>query len=190
MRMPALFARIFTALRTDPIPPVPVLPAGLLMLTVPGFCASACATGARFHNADAAAPVDPAAPTNLSYDGLTKKNRPIRNWRDNSADETGFLVFRATTGGFHPLVELPPDITTFADSFADLGITYKYQVCAARQDEGVSSERCDINHFRYTHVFLAPGPVTIGAPARGDLGQEAYDEVSVTVADAPVGPVN
>jgi hypothetical protein len=90
---------------------------GLLVILV-----SACASD------DAAAP---AAPTNLAVTSLGAGAH--LTWKDNSADETEFVIMRDST----EIARVPFNGVTFHDEPVTAGATYIYQV-AATNDGGES----------------------------------------------------
>lgn len=76
----------------------------------------------------------PAAPTGLAYDFLP--NGDVRLiWVDNSLDEDSFRIERALgAGSFSEIAQVGANTTTWDDSTAVGGNTYRYRVRAARND--------------------------------------------------------
>lgn len=53
------------------------------------------------------------------------------SWTDNSTNEDGFIVERATaTGEFEQLAQVGADVVSYTDGTAIAGIDYRYRVCA------------------------------------------------------------
>ena len=80
------------------------------------------------------APNAPAAPTNLTAN-LTTMNPPTVTlaWSDNSANESGFILQRATDAAFTlnlTTVNLGANTTSYADSGLAVGTRYWYRVRA------------------------------------------------------------
>src|SRR5205823_6012661 len=72
----------------------------------------------------------PAAPSNLA---ATAANATAINlsWNDNSTNETGFRIERATaTGTFAPIATLAAGSTGYTDAGLGAGTQYTYRVCA------------------------------------------------------------
>ena len=72
----------------------------------------------------------PAAPTDLT--GSSRKGEVTLSWRDNSGNETGFVVERSTfvDSGFAPLATLGANATTYTDAAVVRKQTYYYRVVA------------------------------------------------------------
>lgn len=124
--------RSFTAVRADAMRREPAWLAKFLALALFGFAtlAGAGASEAGFSDTRAADSADPAAPTNLVYS--MDQTRVDLRWSDNSVDETGFRVLRATDDRFTAIAEVPANDTVYFDSEARPGMTYRYQVRAMR----------------------------------------------------------
>jgi predicted phage tail protein len=75
-------------------------------------------------------PAPPAAPTDLAATGQPGPQVSL-TWADNSLDETGFVIERATDGvTFSLLASVPADTTTYTDLAVQAGGTYDYRVAA------------------------------------------------------------
>ncbi|HEX8912830.1 MAG TPA: fibronectin type III domain-containing protein, partial [Humisphaera sp.] len=74
---------------------------------------------------------DPNAPTNLTA-APASTTRIDLSWTDASANETGFVVQRSVNGGesYLTIGTVGAGVTTFADTAASQGTTYKYRVRA------------------------------------------------------------
>lgn len=73
-------------------------------------------------------PVVPAAPTNVSFSGVTAIAMTV-NWTDNSSDEAGFAVYRSTDGvNFAFAGTVAANTTSFADSGLTPNTNYTYRV--------------------------------------------------------------
>jgi hypothetical protein len=74
----------------------------------------------------------PAAPADLAASNVTQNTLTL-TWLDNSNNETGFIVQRATNSSFtRGLAEFPlgPDVTSFDDTGLKKNTTYYYRVQA------------------------------------------------------------
>jgi RHS repeat-associated protein len=79
----------------------------------------------------------PSAPTELSAVAVSSTEVNL-SWRDNSANESNFLLERATAGGlFSLLATLGPNVTSYPDSTAQPSTFYSYRIRAANT-EGTS----------------------------------------------------
>lgn len=76
-------------------------------------------------------PVDLIAPSNLSAVSLSASEIKVA-WKDNSNNETAFLVERRLEGGsWSQIAEIAGDSTNYTDSGLSADVTYFYQVRAA-----------------------------------------------------------
>jgi hypothetical protein len=82
-----------------------------------------------------------AAPTGLTVTPYLSSRLDLY-WKDNSVNETGFVIERKTAGGFYnQIATVGPDTTKYSDTNAALGTTYYYRVKAAGSlDSGYSNE--------------------------------------------------
>jgi FtsP/CotA-like multicopper oxidase with cupredoxin domain len=74
----------------------------------------------------------PAAPSNLSASNVTQTTLTL-SWIDNSNNETGFIIQRATNSSFTRglvTVNVGPDVTSFNDTGLKKGTTYYYRIQA------------------------------------------------------------
>jgi len=74
----------------------------------------------------------PAAPSNLSATNVTRTTLTL-NWQDNSNNETGFTIQRATNSTFTRnlvSVNVGPNVTSFGDSGLKRNTQYFYRVLA------------------------------------------------------------
>src|SRR6185503_4051079 len=75
-------------------------------------------------------PSPPTAPTGLGATA-TSSSAITLNWTDTATNEDGFKIERKTgAGAFQPLVQVGPNITTYADSGLTANTLYTYQVRA------------------------------------------------------------
>lgn len=107
----------------------------------------------------------PAAPTDLAVTAVGNSHITL-NWRDNSADETKFEIWRAVfSGDLHLYTQVGPNVTTYTDSSLESGTTYSYLVRACNGDgcadsnvvsattSGDSDDHVYINCFIATAVY-------------------------------------
>lgn len=94
--------------------------------------ANAAGTSAASNEAAATTPgVAPAAPSNLSATVISGTEVKL-GWSDNSDDETGFVIERATDGGtFEHVATTVAGATEHADKSVTVGQTYVYRLRAA-----------------------------------------------------------
>ena len=73
----------------------------------------------------------PAAPTNLAASAVSSTQINLA-WTDNSSDESGFRVERASvsSGPYTEIATLAPGVTSYANTGLASGYTYYYRVCA------------------------------------------------------------
>ncbi|MGI6469420.1 MAG: hypothetical protein GXZ09_10080 [Syntrophomonadaceae bacterium] len=72
----------------------------------------------------------PAAPTGLTVTPYLFSRLDLA-WKDNSSDETGFVIERKVSGGFYTkIAEVGANVTKYSDSSAQLNTTYYYRVKA------------------------------------------------------------
>lgn len=71
------------------------------------------------------------APDSLKI-SLTPQNKVQLNWRDNSSNETGFIIERKinATGTYIVIDSVSPDIITYLDTSVQAGFTYFFRVYA------------------------------------------------------------
>ena len=105
-----------------------------------------------------AGPQPPAAPDSLE---AVLEDIPATDlvWADNSTDETGFVIERATDGlTFSVLANVGVDITTYVDTAVFGGITYTYRVAAVNAN-GTSG------YSNTASVTVPPDATAPAAPA-------------------------
>ncbi len=73
----------------------------------------------------------PAAPSNLTAAAISYKQINLA-WTDNSTNETGFELYRSTSGSgpFTTIVTTAPGVVSFADTTVAPGTTYFYKIRA------------------------------------------------------------
>jgi len=73
----------------------------------------------------------PAAPSNLTGNAVSA-NRIVLNWTDNSNNEAGFQIQRATNSGFTSgvtsVIQYTVNMTSYTDNTVAPGVTYYYRV--------------------------------------------------------------
>jgi fibronectin type 3 domain-containing protein len=100
-------------------------------------------------------PAPPLAPTDLEAT-LEDTPRVDLVWVDNSTDETGFVIERATDGvNFSTLTTVGADTTAYADLAVSGGNTYDYRVAAVNAG-GLSA---------YSNTASVPVPADVTIPA-------------------------
>jgi hypothetical protein len=80
----------------------------------------------------------PAAPSNLGATAVAQNSLTL-NWQDNSNNETGFVIQRATNSGFtRNLVSIPvaANLTSYSDSGLKKGTQYFIRVLAFNNFNG------------------------------------------------------
>lgn len=84
-------------------------------------------------------PQPPAAPSNLAASALSSSEIYL-TWSDNSSDETGFIVARATVNGgpYTDIATLGAGVTSYSNTGLAAGTTY-YYVVRATNDAGDSA---------------------------------------------------
>ncbi|MDL1911588.1 hypothetical protein FBQ81_13015 [Chloroflexi bacterium CFX6] len=118
-------------------------------------------------------PQPPEAPSNLEAN-LEDGPQIHLAWADNSADETGFVIERATDGvTFSVLTSVGADTISYMDAAVSGGNTYDYRV-AAFSDGGVST-------YSNTVSVTVPADATIPA-APANLSALNITQTSLTLA--------
>ncbi len=107
-------------------------------------------------------------------DGLTGEldGAAVRlSWTDQSMDETGFRIYRATNGGAYALLaEIDPDVTVYVDQDIAPATTYDYRVAAFNaKGESARSQAVEVTVPPVTPVTSgivrqSPGTILVGAP--------------------------
>jgi hypothetical protein len=97
---------------------------------------NATGNSAYSNTADAStlpAPAAPAAPSNLSASAPSSSVRVVLTWRDNSNNETSFLIERSTNAnsGFSQISTTVANVTTYTDTSVQERTRYFYRVRAA-----------------------------------------------------------
>jgi len=113
----------------------------------------------------------PAAPSDLTV-SVTGSNRLALAWRDNSDNETSFVIQRSVAGGaFTDFRTVGADITTFTDTTVSPGTTYAYRV-RANNGSGRDSEYSNTAQGtpRASSASLPAAPASLKASA-GSTGQ-------------------
>ena len=109
-----------------------------------------------------------AAPTQLKVEAL--EGGAHLTWRDNSDNESEFMIERKTDGGAWTTVgNVPFDTTQYHDASIQAGTNYTYRVMAMPKSGGHDEEH---GAFSNEVTFTAPADVDAGAAA----GSAAHDE--------------
>lgn len=101
------------------------------------------------------------APSNLAADNSTTGQIDL-SWTDNTADEDGFEIERATENddsAFSKIADVGADVTTYSDTTIDAGTEYFYRVRAV--NDNVSSD--------YSNVVSSTGDTAVRLGS-GDTG--------------------
>jgi len=121
--------------------------------------------------------VAPRAPSGLAVS--VSGTKASLSWKDNSANETGFILQRANDGGFVSgltVVELAPNTTSYVDSTIKSNTTYFYRVLA-RDRVG--------DTWDYSNPALNVIPVGGGFPS---LALDSNFSAPVMIGQAPAAP--
>ena len=139
----------------------------LLLTTSPTYAptGNGPAESARTNPTPPPAATAPAAPSNLAA-SAAGQTRVDLTWADNSADETGFVIERATgNGAFAVLTTVGANVTTFADTTVTASTGYQYRVKAVKTGSGTTLESA------YTNTA---GATTPAAPVTPPAGPAAF----------------
>ncbi len=138
--------------------------------------------------------VPPKAPTNLAVDTKTG----TATWSDNSANETGFTLLRATDPGFVTglqTVALGPNTTMYVDTTYKNNTTYYYKVIANNVvgdtwdytnpaiNEGASFPTLDLTSASATLMVGAAAPTAPSAPTNVVATLQAGPQINLTWKD-------
>ncbi len=123
------------------------------------------------------------APTNLNGGALSQTQIQL-TWKDNSTNETGFVVERSTNNNsnFFELTELPANTNSYADFtvFADMGYFYRVKAVQGNLSSGYSNEK-----------FISTGSSASDEELSGETVQifpnPAADEATVFVENQWIG---
>ena len=129
------------------------------------------------------APVAPNAPSNLAALAASQ-TRVDLTWADNSNDETGFVIERATgNGAFAVLTTVGANVTTFADTSTAASTSYQYRVKAVKAGSGSTLESA------YTNTAGATTPANpVATPAAfAESGGQVVIEAEHFDANTPQG---
>ena len=103
----------------------------------------------------------PVAPSNLAA-SASSQTRVDLTWADQSSDETGFVIERATgNGAFAVLTTVGANVTTFADTTVTASTSYQYRVKAVKTGSGATLESA------YTNTAGATTPANPATPPAG-----------------------
>jgi FtsP/CotA-like multicopper oxidase with cupredoxin domain len=134
-------------------------------------------------------PAAPAAPTNLA--AILRNGPQVElTWRDNSNNETGFVVERAVDGvNFSVLTTVGANTTSYVDTTVMAGNTYSYRVQAV--NAGGGSAYSNTASISVPAVPAAPSSLTGTAARQGNNARvtlnwvdNANDETGFTIQRA------
>ena len=114
--------------------------------------------------------VAPAAPTKLTATGSAPSSNPPTvslTWRDNSDNETGFTIQRATNSGFTnglTTITVGANVTTYTDTAVLANTMYYYRVQAFNDIDSSAYSNVD----NVTTALVVPAAPTIGTAAAGN----------------------
>jgi hypothetical protein len=96
---------------------------------------SAFASGSQSNAVTQALPAVPAAPTALVARGMSTASSVTVRWTDNAANESSFQVYRSSNNNssYLPLVSLPANTVSYADTGLFANAVYYYKVQAVNQ---------------------------------------------------------
>jgi len=94
----------------------------------------------------------PAAPTNIQATALSYRSIQLQ-WQDNSNNETGFEIYRATSlgGPYSIIFTAPANKTQFVDSMLQPSTTYYYKVQAINQYGASGFNLADLSGLQYKY---------------------------------------
>jgi len=107
------------------------------------------------HGVCVAGPV--AAPSGLAVSGLTSPLRAVLTWTDNSANELGFTVQRATDAAFTAGLtefQVAADATTYTDNTIVPGQTFFYRVFATNTIGDTTAYQGDPEVVGFPHLTV------------------------------------
>ena len=108
-----------------------------------------------------------AITTLASPDALTATYQPGRRielaWNDNSAEESGFYLYRSYPGSLPTLLELPPNLATFMDTGMLPGLEYTYRLAAY--------DEWRISGYDSATATTNAAPAVVHTPPEGRIGQ-------------------
>ncbi len=79
-------------------------------------------------------PLTPAAPTGLTFTGVTQNSTTL-NWTDNATNEFGYAIYRSDDGGtnYNFITQTAQNVNTFTQTFLQPSTTYFYRVVAVTE---------------------------------------------------------
>ncbi|MCL6524163.1 MAG: fibronectin type III domain-containing protein [Thermoflavifilum sp.] len=94
----------------------------------------------------------PAAPTHIQATALSYRSIQLQ-WQDNSNNETGFEIYRATqlSGPYSIVYTTPANVTQFIDSTLQPATTYYYKVQAINQYGASGFSAIDLGGLQYKY---------------------------------------
>ncbi|MCK6557571.1 fibronectin type III domain-containing protein [bacterium] len=107
-------------------------------------------------------PPPPAAPTNLTANAVSSSQINLA-WQDNSSDETGFEIDRATTSGgpYTQIATTGANVTTYSNTGLSPNTTYYYRVRATN----VAGDSPNSNEASAMTLAAPAGNLALNKPA-------------------------
>lgn len=93
----------------------------------------------------------PAAPSSLASGSNLMQTKPTLYWKDNSTNETAFVIERKSNGSYTKLTEVAANQTKYIDTSAEAGTMYYYRV-KAMNDQLSSAYSNEVSES----VFIKP----------------------------------
>lgn len=106
----------------------------------------------------------PAAPSDLEMDSITSTTAKI-SWKDNSSNETGFVVERKNgSGSFSEIDTVTTDTISYTDTDLSAETTYSYRIKAVNL----------MGSSAYSNVLTVNTPEATAPPAAADITMKFY----------------
>ena len=130
----------------------------------------------------------PAAPSSLASGSNLMQTKPTLYWKDNSTNETAFVIERKSNGSYAKLTEVVANQTKYIDTSAEAGTIYYYRVKAVnnQQSSGYSNEVSESVFIKPEIVIpqLEPGEVKMVFTL--DKSEYSVNGVTKTMDVSPV----
>ncbi len=119
--------------------------------------------------------VPPGAPSNLTATVISYSQIDL-TWQDNSADETGFYIYRKNTNSYSNIANIEANTTFYNDTGLSPGTTYSYKV-TAYNNGGESNSSNEV-------TIATPGEPTAPSGPSNLAGQAiSFSEIDLTWQD-------
>lgn len=117
------------------------------------------------------------APTNLTATAVSSSQINI-SWTDNSSNETGFRIERASYNGtFAQIATVGPNVTSFQNTGLSVGQVYRYRVRAYTSTENSLYSNVTSTFTAGGQTIVSPSGVTVQSISSGQL-QLSWNQVS------------